>query len=122
MLKDKIVKIRWVKNYASARNHIAVGLVKGETQHCLVVECRTFHFGKLVRDRSRVEHGDVSIRAVPWNRIEVVHVLEEDTDWKVDFMMDEENGDLILDNKQNTLIAKVKGRHLPAGEHCRQEI
>jgi len=115
MLKDKIVKMRWVKNYASANNHIAVGRVAEESEHCLIAECRTLHFGKLVRDRSRVKHGDACLRAIPWGRIEVIHVLEDDTDWKADFKI-AHDGSLILDNKQGTLIATTKGRNLPKGE------
>jgi hypothetical protein len=121
MLKDKIVKIRWVKNYASANNHVAIGHVVDETDHYLIADCRTFHFGKLIRDRSRIKAGKPCHRAIPWNRIEVIHVLADDTDWKVDFKVDV-NGNLILDNKHKTLIAKTKGRHLPEGETCRNPI
>lgn len=114
MLKDQIVKIRWVKNYASANNHIAIGRVDEETEHCIVVECRTIHFGKLVRDRSRIKHGDACLRAIPWSRIEVIHVLADNTDWNVDFKIGSD-GNLILDNQQETLIAETKGRNLPEG-------
>jgi len=121
MLNDKIVKIRWVKNYASASNHIGIGRVADETEQYLTVECRTLHFGKLIRERSRINHGHVGLRAIPWNRIEVIHVLDDDTDWKADYTIDAD-GNLVINNKHRTLIAETKGRHLPAGEMLRQAI
>ena len=113
-LKDKIVTVRFIKNYASAHNHIAVGRVVDESDHYLLLECRTIHFGKLVRNPSRIEHGETSLRALPWHRIELMHVLDDDTDWASELTMDE-RGYISLSNGGQRPLLKLSGRKPPRG-------
>lgn len=109
MLKDKIVKVRIVKNYASARNHIVIGRVLDECDNYLILECRTIHFGKLVRNRSRIEHGAKSLRALPWHRVEVMHILDDDTDWESELITNE-RGYISLADSSETPLLKMTGR------------
>ena len=41
-----VVKVRWLKPYEGAQNHICIGEVLAETPQCLKVLGRTYHFRK----------------------------------------------------------------------------
>ena len=87
----QIVKVRWVKPYDSAQNHICIGEVVEETPQYLKVLGRTFHFRKPVNART-VQASNPKIRWIPWNRIEVVTELHPDTDWRnLQLKLDEAN-------------------------------
>ncbi len=119
MLTGKIVRVRWVKPYQEAHNHVAIGEVQGETPSYLLICCKTYHFGsavgsgtvRLVSDRfvGGVVEGDRCVRAVPWSRIEVIHELPADTLWDVEALTDEA-GCCWLNNKHKTAIAGRQGR------------
>lgn len=105
-LTKKTVKLRSVKNYAEAHNHVYIGVVVEETPEYLVIECRTFHFRRVNPDeRQAVKEGEVCVRVIPWHRIEVIHVLPENTRWDVDFGYDA-TGNLVLLNEHRTLIGR----------------
>ena len=114
MLKNKIVKVRFVKNYASAHNHIAVGRVVDECDHYLLLDCRTIHFGKVVRNHSRIEHGAKAQRALPWHRIEVLHVLDDEVDWASDLAIDDD-GYVATKKGRPERLLKLVGRAVPRG-------
>ena len=117
MLKTRIVKIRWIKPYPEAHNHIAIGEVVDETNIALKVNCRTYHFGKTVDAKNcelkpgkyvgGVLAGKKAIRVIPWNRIEVMHQLSDDTDWDVTGKFDSD-GNCVLKNENKTLIARPR--------------
>lgn len=104
-LNGKNVRIRCRKDYPDAHTHIMIGKVKEETQNYIVVEGKTFHFRRLVDPmRNQVHAGDVMVRALPWENIEIIHELVPKTDYKADFDFDK-NGNLILKDDKKTVIA-----------------
>jgi len=117
MLTGKVVKIRWVKPYADAHNHVAIGDVIQESPHYLTLLCKTYHFGnniggkkaRLVPHRyvGGIVEGEKAIRSVPWSRIEVINELPEDTDWDVEAQVDE-RGLCIMSNKQKTVVTRSR--------------
>ena len=89
MNEGKIVKIRFVKRYKDAKNHVCIGEVKTETDNCLVVKGRTFHFGSMLPNRRGLQNGLVKTRWIPWHQIELVTELPADTDWRTgEFALD----------------------------------
>ena len=120
MLEGKVVKLRWVKPYPTAHNHVAVGDVLQETPEYLVLLCRTYHFGNPVSGRKGalregayvcgVLQGEKSVRIIPWSRIEVINELPAETDWDVKAHVDQ-TGLCYLANAQKTVITRP-----PAGD------
>lgn len=80
--RRKVVKIRWVKPYEEAQNHVFIGQVLEETPNYLKVLGKTYHFRKAQGGLAAVQHSPAKVRWIPWNRIEVVTELPEDTDWE----------------------------------------
>lgn len=117
MLTGKVVRIRWVKSYPEAHNHVAIGDVLDETPHYLSLLCKSYHFGRNIGGRKArlvphkcvggIVEGEKAIRYVPWSRIEVINELPEDTDWDAEAQVDE-NGSCVLTNKYKTIITRVQ--------------
>lgn len=117
MLTGKVVRIRWVKPYPEAHNHVAIGDVLGETPYYLTLHCKTYHFGKNVGGRKArlvphkyiggVVEGEKNVRYVPWSRIEVINELPKDTDWDEHAQVDED-GSCVLSNKHKTVITRAR--------------
>jgi hypothetical protein len=100
----RILKVRCVKPYQGAHNHLAIGKALRETEHYLELHCRTIHYGQWQMSLQGVRQGHVAVRLIPWHQIEVMHVLPEDTDWKADIALDK-NGNLILNNRHKIPVA-----------------
>lgn len=71
----KIWKVRIVKPYAGAHNHLIIGEVLQDTPTWLRLKGRTYHFGRTVERVSDVRVGSRAVRIIPWNRVEVVNEL-----------------------------------------------
>lgn len=108
---QRVLKVRFVKPYPGAHNHLAIGKVIHETDHYLEMRCRTIHYGQWQMSLQGVRQGSTAVRLIPWHRIEVMHVLPEDTDWMADIALDRK-GNLVLGNRHKTLVAD-------AGVKCR---
>ena len=107
-MKDKIIRLRWKKGYQEARNHVAIGKVLHENSGYLVINCRTFHFQKIIGGSTRgVLEGDICVRMIPWSAIEVMHELEPDTRFDASLAVDS-NGNVVLHNKYMTMIARAQ--------------
>ncbi len=73
--EKKIWKIRTVKNYPEAHNHLLIGEVLESNQSYIRLDCRTYHFGKNVNSAKDVRIGTKGVRILPWNRIELINEL-----------------------------------------------
>ncbi len=111
MTSERVLKVRWVKPYPGAQNHIAVGKVLRETTHYLEMHCRTIHYGQWQMSLQGVRQGAATVHLIPWHRVEIIHLLPEETDWKADVALDKK-GNLVLNNHHKTLIADgtIRGR------------
>lgn len=109
LLEGKIIRMRWSKKYKEASSHVLIGQVHDENSKYMIVEGKTFHFRKLISSSTGkgVLEGPLCLRAIPWDAIEVMHILPEKTDYSNTFTFDK-NGDLVLDNKHKTLIARCQ--------------
>lgn len=117
MLTGKVVRIRWVKPYAEAHNHVAIGAVIGETPSYLVMLCKTYHFGSNIGSQKArlvphkyvggIVEGEKATRCIPWLRIEVIHELPDGTDWDVQAQVNE-TGSCVLLNKHRTVITRPR--------------
>jgi hypothetical protein len=106
MLENKIIKVRFIKGYPEASNHLAVGVVLEENTAYLKLNCRTFHFRRLMQGQRNVIHeGEPCVRIIPWTRIEIIHELPDDTDWQAP-KADMPDGTLALANAHKTIMAK----------------
>lgn len=116
MLTGKVVRVRWVKMYPSAHNHVAIGDVVEEGLHCLTVLCKTYHFGHGVGASHAtlvtnvcvggIVEGEKAVRSIPWSQIEVINELPSETDWDVSAVI-EESGLCRLDNVHRTVITRA---------------
>ncbi len=88
----KVVKVRWVKPYEEAQNHVCIGQVLEETPTCLKVLGRTYHFRRPPGGGKSVTYSAAKVRWIPWSRVEVVTELPPDTDWQnLRLKVDEQN-------------------------------
>ena len=116
MLSGKIVRIRWVKYYPSAHNHVAIGDLIHETPHYLTLLCKVYHFGRGVGTKTAflvpncnvggIVEGDKAVRSIPWSQIEVINELPASTDWDVRARV-YESGLCVLDNAHKTVITRA---------------
>ena len=119
MLEGKILKVRWVKAYPSAHNHVAVGEVLDGNDTFLSMLCKTYHIGHTGGGRratlrpgeyvSGILEGEKCIRIIPWQRIEVANELPPATEWDVDARV-ESSGLCTLLNEHRTVITRPPER------------
>ncbi|MBN1507695.1 MAG: hypothetical protein JW955_12660 [Sedimentisphaerales bacterium] len=79
--EPRVWKVRTIKNYPEAHNHILVGKVLEITDSYVRMHCRTYHFGPTVNGPEDVLIGTVMVRVIPWSRIEVINELPADYDY-----------------------------------------
>lgn len=96
----KIWKIRAIKNYPEAHNHILVGKVLEITDSYVRLHCRTFHFGPSLDSPEDVLIGDVMVRVIPWSRIEVINELPTDFDYIKSTVISDKPGQVLFKDKQ----------------------
>ncbi|MCD4830200.1 MAG: hypothetical protein K8R02_00150 [Anaerohalosphaeraceae bacterium] len=74
-------KVRTVKNYPEAHNHLFIGQILQITQSYVRLDCRTYHFGKAINNVKDVKVGAKGVRILPWNRIELINELPSSFDY-----------------------------------------
>lgn len=73
--KTLVWKIRTVKDYPDAHNHVFVGEVKSLTDNYVRIKCKTFHYGRRINALKDVREGAYEMRIIPWSRIEIINEL-----------------------------------------------
>jgi hypothetical protein len=76
--KQLVWKVRAVKDYADAHNHVFVGQVMGVTANYIRLKCKTFHYGRRINSKKDVREGGYELRIIPWHRVEVINELSVD--------------------------------------------
>lgn len=105
-LKGKYIRLRCKKSYSGAHTHIMIGRALEETDRYVVVKGRTFHFRRIIDGAlDQVQAGEVTIRIVPWENVEVVHWIDDSVDYYADFTFDAA-GNLVLSDDDCTIIAE----------------
>ncbi len=96
----KIWKIRAIKNYPEAHNHILVGKVLEVTDSYVRLHCRTYHFGPSLENPEDVLVGAVMVRVIPWSRIEIINELPADFDYVKSTVISDKPGQVLFKDKQ----------------------
>ena len=89
-------KIRCIKPYPDARNHLLIGLVVGRDQVCLELMCKSFHFGRVVNSPKDIATGALAKRILPWNRIEIINELPTSFDYQSAKLHADQNGSIFF--------------------------
>ena len=98
----RVWKVRVVKPYAEAHNHLIIGEVIEESLVWVRIKGRTYHFGRSTQRLQDIKVGPNAVRLVPWNRVEVVNELPGSFDYA--------NARLVADGKGN--VALKHGRYV----------
>jgi hypothetical protein len=98
--RPKIWKIRAIKNYPEAHNHVLVGKLLEITDSYVRLHCRTFHFGPSLENVEDVLVGAVMVRVIPWSRIEVINELPTDFDYGKSTVISDKPGQVLFKDKQ----------------------
>ena len=99
--ENKIWKIRTIKNYPEAHNHLLVGKVLDITESYVRIHCRTYHFGRLINRPEDVPIGDLMNRVVPWSRIEIINELPPTFDYIRNTLIADKEGQVIFQDGQH---------------------
>jgi len=99
-----IWKVRTVKPYHEARNHLFVGRVLERDAACVRLLCLTFHYGRLVTRISDIATGPLGTRILPWARIEVINELPAGFCFEQATVRLDKAGSLVLSDGTNGCI------------------
>ena len=108
-----IWKVRVVKRYPEAHNHLLIGKVLAKDGVCIELDCRSFHFGRLINSLKDVQAGESGRRIIPWSHIEIINVLPDDFDYReAELSLDREGNILLKDRRYACPIAtRSEPRH-----------
>ncbi|MBP7051196.1 MAG: hypothetical protein KBE65_09285 [Phycisphaerae bacterium] len=98
--EPRIWKIRTIKNYPEAHNHILVGKVLDITDSYVRLHCRTYHFGPVLNTPEDVLVGAVMVRVIPWSRIEVINELPHNFDYVRSTVISDKPGQVLFRDTQ----------------------
>ncbi|MCY2931683.1 MAG: hypothetical protein NTV86_19760 [Planctomycetota bacterium] len=101
-----IWKVRAIKPYPEAHNHLLIGRVLSQQGPCLSLLCRTFHFGRNVNSVKDIVPGALGKRLIPWGRIEIVNELAGSFNFEQARLVKDAKGNVSLsDGADSCLIA-----------------
>jgi hypothetical protein len=98
--EPRVWKIRAIKNYADAHNHILVGKVLEVTDSYVRLHCRTYHFAQELNGPEDVLVGAVMVRVIPWSRIEIINELPANFDYVHSTVISDRPGQVLFRDKQ----------------------
>jgi len=104
--ETRIWKVRSVKNYPEAHNHLFIGRVLQATQVYVRLDCRTYHFGKAINSAKDIRVGSKGVRILPWNRIELINELPGSFDYSKAELVTGKDGKVALsDGKTDCVLS-----------------
>ena len=98
--EPRIWKVRAIKNYPEAHNHILVGKVLEITDFYVRLHCRTYHFGPVLNGPEDVLVGAVMTRVIPWSRIEIINELPPTFDYIKSTVISDRPGQVLFRDRQ----------------------
>ena len=99
--KNRIWKIRTVKNYAEASNHIIIGKVLSCNTAFIRLHCMTFHFRKNAHNPNDFKIGEDMVRIIPWSKVEIINELDSSFNYMKSELISEDNNEVLLTDKKN---------------------
>jgi len=107
-----IWKIRSIKPYHDAHNHLLIGQVVNRDEVCLELMCKSFHFGRAVNRVKDITVGKLAKRILPWTRIEIINELPASFDFQnAKLQADDKGGVNFTDGSYCCPIVAIKDRH-----------
>jgi hypothetical protein len=115
----KIWKIRTIKNYPEAHNHILLGKVLEITDSYVRLHCKTYHFDKVVNGPQDIQIGGLTVRVVPWSRIEIINELPDSFNYVKNTLIADKEGEVLFNDNRWTcpLGAAQQPRRAPNPEY-----
>ncbi|MCF7956946.1 MAG: hypothetical protein K9M57_00720 [Phycisphaerae bacterium] len=107
--KSKIWKIRTVKDYPEAHNHVLVGQVLEHNDAFIRLHCRSYHFGGAINSPRNVREGVLMVRIIPWQRVEVINELPSSFNYVNAKVALEKDEDVVL--KDGMYTSSLASRH-----------
>ncbi|MBN2182225.1 MAG: hypothetical protein JW715_09950 [Sedimentisphaerales bacterium] len=101
--KRKIWKVRTIKNYPQAHNHLFIGNVLNIENSFVRMKCRTYHFGRSMNSLKDIKVGNVGIRIIPWSRIEIINELAATFDYR-QAKLSLESGNVVLSDEKSSYV------------------
>jgi len=73
------------------------------------MDCKTYHFGKMVNSEKDVYTGINMVRIIPWARIEIINELSESFDYVNAQLLGNKDGTISIKDKQHSysLVSQV---------------
>lgn len=99
-----IWKVRAIKPYPEAHNHLLIGCVLAEHGPCVSLLCRTFHFGRNVNSVKDIIPGALGKRIIPWSRIEIINELVGTFDFERAKLVKGAKGNVSLSDGANSCL------------------
>ena len=107
-----IWKIRSIKPYRDAHNHLLIGQVVARDGVCVELLCRSFHYGRAVNGAKDIAVGAVEKRILPWSRIEIINELPASFDFQNAALQADEKGAVVFsDQHYSCPIVTNQDRH-----------
>ena len=107
-----IWKMRFVKSYPDAHNHLLIGQVTGRDEVCVELMCRSFHYGRAVNGPKDITMGAIGKRIVPWSRIEIINELPASFDYQnAKLKADQKGGVFFSDSHFFCPIVTIQDKH-----------
>ncbi|MCF7974950.1 MAG: hypothetical protein K9N55_14110 [Phycisphaerae bacterium] len=108
-----IWKIRTIKNYPEAHNHLLVGRILNTTDSYIRLHCRAYHYGRMLNKPDDVRIGSLMIRVVPWSRVEIINELSSSFDYVKSALIALDDGQVFFHDGTN---------HEPVGAGGKYEV
>jgi hypothetical protein len=105
-----IWKIRTIKNYPDAHNHLLLGRVLKITESYIRLHCRSYHYGRLVSKADDIKIGGLQVRVVPWSRVEIINELPPTYDYVKSALIATDEGQVLFSDGPNREPVGVGGR------------
>jgi len=97
----KIWKIRTIKDYPEAHNHIIVGKILEITDSYVRLHCKTYHLRTILRGPEDILIGSVMERIIPWGRIEIINELSPTFDYVRSSFVADREGQVLFKDKEH---------------------
>jgi len=105
-----IWKVRTIKNYPEAHNHLMVGRVLEVTESYIRMHCRTYHYGRVVSKPDDIKIGGLQVRVVPWSRVEIINELPPTYDYIKSALIATDEGQVLFTDGRNQEPVGAGGR------------
>jgi hypothetical protein len=109
-VEPTIWKIRTIKNYPEAQNHLLVGKILQITESYIRLHGRSYHYGRMVNKADDIKIGGLQVRVVPWNRVEIINELPPTYDYIRSILIATDEGQVLFTDGRNQEPVGAGGR------------